>query len=452
VFDKVSDQGAAKHFAQRSDFRMFSARAAGFLGLSTWLALAGMAWCATPPIPAPPGPVTTSSPAGSARYPLAPEALGLMLQVLGKLEEHVEDKDLVSIHAEDVILQAGLQALVQQVQHVPAEQREAFQSEVIQLGRQVGELHLAADLRHQSDAEGELRRVQATFQHIKSYFPRNILAAAQASAEHYVCPVHSEVQGRKTDHCSKCGQSLEQEVRLLPEFCGFPLTSGPSLTATVRVERALVAGQPTDAVLKLARTDGAAVYPSDLMVSHTERIHLLLIDAALADFHHEHPRYTGVPGEYAFRFTPQASGSYRAWAEVRSQPMGLQELITTLIPGSSTNESPAVPRDRTSVTNRLGIARPIVGRLRVSDTEGKPYTQLEPVMDAFAHLVGFYEDGRSILHIHPRGMPLLNAKARGGPELEFQFYTTRRGLVRLFAQIRARGELLTIPFALQIGP
>src|SRR5580765_1054223 len=83
VFDKVSDQGAAKHFAQWSDFRMFSARAAGFLGLSTWLALAGMAWCATPPIPAPPGPVTTSSPAGSARYPLAPEALGLMLQVLG---------------------------------------------------------------------------------------------------------------------------------------------------------------------------------------------------------------------------------------------------------------------------------------------------------------------------------------------------------------------------------
>lgn len=260
-----------------------------FLGLSIWLAFAGLAWSATPPLPAPPGPVTTSAPAGSGRYPLAPEALGLMLQVLGKLEEHVEDKDLVSIHAEDVILQAALQALVQQVQHVPAEQREAFQREVIQLGRQVGELHLAADLRHQSDAEGELRRVQATFQQIKSYFPRNILAAAQALAEHYVCPVHSEVQGKKTDHCSKCGQSLEQEVRLLPEFCGFPLTSGPSLTATVRVERTLVAGQPTDAILKLARTDGAAVYPSDLMVSHTERIHLLLIDGALADFHHEHP-------------------------------------------------------------------------------------------------------------------------------------------------------------------
>jgi hypothetical protein len=145
----------------------------------------------------------------------------------------------------------------------------------------------------------------------------------------------------------------------------------------------------------------------------------------------------------------------------------LLELITTVIPGSSTNGRPSAPRDQSAITNatvaglrcelifaanRVGIARPIVGRLRVSDAEGNPYTQLEPVMDAFAHLVGFYEDGRSILHIHPKGLPLLNAKARGGPELEFQFYTTRRGFVRLFAQIRAQGELLTIPFALQIGP
>ncbi|HXJ72280.1 MAG TPA: hypothetical protein VNM37_05490, partial [Candidatus Dormibacteraeota bacterium] len=152
MFDKVSDKGAAKHFAQWSNFRMFSARAAGFLGLSFWLAFAGLAWSATPPIPAPPGPVTTSSPAGSARYPLAPEALGLMLQVLGKLEEHVEDKDLVSIHTEDVILQAGLQALVQQVQHVPAEQQKAFQHKMIQLDQQVSELHLTTDLRHQSNA------------------------------------------------------------------------------------------------------------------------------------------------------------------------------------------------------------------------------------------------------------------------------------------------------------
>ena len=79
AFDKVSDQGAAKHFAQWSNFRMFSARAAGFLGLSTWLAFAGLAWSATPPILVPPGPVTTSSFVGSARYPFASEVFGLML-------------------------------------------------------------------------------------------------------------------------------------------------------------------------------------------------------------------------------------------------------------------------------------------------------------------------------------------------------------------------------------
>jgi heavy metal-binding protein len=397
---------------------------------------------------------------------MAPEALGLMLQVMGKLEDHVTDKDLVSIHAEDVILQAGLHALVQQIQHVPAGQREAFEREVVQLGQRVGALHLAADLRRQDEAEGELRLVQATFTRIEAYFPRAILTAAQAAADRYTCPVHSDIQGKKTDHCSKCGQALEQEIRLLPEFCGFPVSSGSSLTATVRVDRPLVAGEPALAVLKLARTDASAVYPSDLMVTHTERIHLLLIDAALSDFHHEHPQYSGVPGEFTFRFTPRSSGNYRAWAEVRPQPMGLQEYLPTLVPGSSTNDAPGVLRDRTPktsatagglrcellfATNRLDIARPIIGRLRVSQSDGTPYTQLEPVMDAFAHLVGFYEDGRSVLHVHPKGPGLLGAKARGGPELEFQFYTTRRGYVRLFAQIRAGGELLTLPFGIPIG-
>src|SRR5262245_51296907 len=88
--EEVSDQGAAK--------LKYSIRAPGFLCLSFWLGFAAMAWSATPPpSPSPAGLVATSSPAGTARYPLAPEALGLMLQVLDKLEDHVEDKDLVSI-------------------------------------------------------------------------------------------------------------------------------------------------------------------------------------------------------------------------------------------------------------------------------------------------------------------------------------------------------------------
>ena len=98
----------------------------------------------------------------------------------------------------------------------------------------------------------------------------------------------------------------------------------------------------------------------------------------------------------------------------------------------------------------LKVGKPIAGRLRITDGAGKPFTQLEPVMDSFAHLVGFYEDRKTVLHIHPNGAPVLSPGARGGPDLEFQFYAMRPGVVRLFAQVQIADAPKIVPFAIQI--
>ena len=223
--------------------------------------------------------------------------------------------------------------------------------------------------------------------------------------------------------------------------------------------------EPVTALLKLTRSsDGTPVYPSELIVTHTERVHLLLVDSTLSDYHHEHPHHTRVPGEYSFAFTPGRPGPYQVWADLRPQPMGLQEYAGTMIPSTTASRGPV---DRT-VTNRVGadgfgfelivpagrlrFARPNVVRLRVTGPDGTPFTQLEPFMSAFGHLVGFYEDGRGVVHVHPRGPAIYDREARGGPELEFQFYTTQRGFVRLFAQVQISAGSKYVPFGVYIGP
>jgi hypothetical protein len=73
-------------------------------------------------------------------------------------------------------------------------------------------------------------------------------------------------------------------------------------------------------------------------------------------------------------------------------------------------------------------------------------------MGAFAHLVGFNEDYKTVTHMHPKGPPVFDRAARGGPELEFQIYALRPGFVRFFAQVQIDGRSRFVPFGLQVAP
>jgi hypothetical protein len=88
----------------------------------------------------------------------------------------------------------------------------------------------------------------------------------------------------------------------------------------------------------------------------------------------------------------------------------------------------------------------------VTDATGKPVTQLAPVMNAFSHLVGFYDDYRSIVHIHPEGGEITNSELRGGPTMTFRLYPPRAGHLRLYCQVLHQGRMLFAPFDLNIAP
>jgi len=398
----------------------------------------------------------------SAAFSSAAEALGLMMQVVGNLEEKVQNKDLTSLHSEDLILGASLTAIIQQTNRMELAGRENFNGDVTQFARQVAALHFAGDTQQQDLAEKQFRLVREAFERITQHFPPKTVASAQAAASQYLCPAHRDVRGQKTDFCPKCGAPMNQLVRLLPAYCGFPTAARQSVRATVRISKPLAVGEPVNAYLRLSKTDGSPVYPYDLITAHTERIHLLIIDSSLSDYHHEHPRPTSVAGEYAFSFTPRKAGGYFVWADLRPEPLGLQEYATTVISALVPAE-PLTDRtvnhkvtvdglnyELTFATDQLTVDRPIPGRLRITQADGTPFAQLEPFMAAFAHLVGFNEDCKTVLHIHPKGPPALNPKERGGPELEFQLYTHKPGFVRLFAQVQIGGASKFAPFGIQI--
>src|SRR6185369_1252020 len=95
--------------------------------------------------------------------------------------------------------------------------------------------------------------------------------------------------------------------------------------AAIQTDAMLEVGKPIKGTLRLKQLTGAPVLITDLRVVHTERIHLLIIDPTLTDYHHVHPVPTKTPGEYEFTFTPQKPGTYRAWADLRTTMTGFQE-------------------------------------------------------------------------------------------------------------------------------
>jgi len=228
----------------------------------------------------------------------------------------------------------------------------------------------------------------------------------------------------------------------------------PSTTvlAEVHYEKPLEVGRQFDAVLHLKHIGiGDPVVAEELRETHTQKIHLLIVDSGLSDYHHEHPIALSSHGDYSFSFTPQKPGPYLVWADVRPVATGFEEYAAARIPAATAPE-PISDKATSLATDVDGLHyllrfdetplhanRPARAHLRVTTANGKPFTALEPLMGAYAHIAGFSEDLKTVLHLHPEGMLPREPSDRAGPDLAIRFYSVRPGFFRLFAQVQING-------------
>ena len=276
--------------------------------------------------------------------------------------------------------------------------------------------------------------------------------------------MHPEIVGSKGVACPKCGMPLEQIARPQPlEADRKPVRN--TVEAQVRTDGPLTVDKPVKAYLSLRdRFTGEPVTLEKLREVHTQKIHLLIIDTSLTDYHHEHPApVTPDSGDYVFTFTPSKSGPYRVWADLEPVSTRFQEYAVADIPADSTGE-PVTGKltklqadvsglhfDLELSPQEIRILQVITATLRVYDRKGIPFRQLEPIMGTYAHLVGFYEDRQAVVHCHPTGKNPLRSEDRGGPELQFKFGAIRPGLIRLFCQVQINGASIFAPFSVMVG-
>ena len=255
---------------------------------------------------------------------------------------------------------------------------------------------------------------------------------------------------------------------------GFVLTDTP------------VAGEPFTFDLILSDGEGRPVTTDDLMVVHDHKLHVLVVDEALEDYTHTHPK-PGPDGLYRVIFTPEFARTYRVWADYRlaeagdhdhehddhshdehdhhdhhaegSVPIAVSEaLIVGEEAGPDLSGDDVLTATAGGLTYTLltdgalttgGSERLII---KVTGPDGAPFEALEPIMGAYAHLVGFNRGATEMVHAHPEGDHPHGAASRGGPDLEFEVTFMEPGPYRLFLQTMVNGNEQTVSFTPSIEP
>jgi hypothetical protein len=229
--------------------------------------------------------------------------------------------------------------------------------------------------------------------------------------------------------------------------------------ATADTQGSFGDGKPVSVSLHVHDAAGAPMGPDQFQTVHEQKLHVLVVDPSLSDYRHVHPEYLGN-GEWRFSFLPRFDRPYRLWLD--ATPVGGSQHYAMVTINQAGERVPA---------HKLLASRARMGDLEATlsfDTppragemaaaridlsrDGKPFAALEPVMGAYAHIVGIGEDWASIAHVHPLGAGPHAPGDRGGPQLRFHLEPARPGYLALWAQLRVDGKDVFIPFGIEVQP
>jgi hypothetical protein len=246
-----------------------------------------------------------------------------------------------------------------------------------------------------------------------------------------------------------------------PQF--LPVTTARSPVTLGVSPNSIRRGEPQDFVVTLTTSSGKKIGPVDLLVAHTRKLHLMVVDPSLRDYQHVHPEVGPTPEEWSVSFTPKFAGDYRVFADFTptATARGLYASADISVSGEAVAQgeitrnwtaalgdyrfdlrpkSPPVrtrtPADLTLVIQRHDGAEVVLGT----------------VMDAFAHLVAFDRERTGFAHLHPRETDLSTPLDPRAPELHFQVTIPEGGLYVIWAQMVLDGAEVFVPFWFDVEP
>jgi hypothetical protein len=241
-----------------------------------------------------------------------------------------------------------------------------------------------------------------------------------------------------------------------------PKAEAGGVTAFLSGQMPVMAGKEQQLTLRLTDKTGAPLPPERLDVVHTQVVHLLILDQSLSDYQHVHPRPGKEQGSYSFSFTPKTGHDYRVWVDMTPKG-GQQVYIPVSLKGTAACKTSCVDTKQVLSLRRGGRSFslsfdrkvrkgiPSMATLSVTDSNGQPVKRLEPVMGAYAHVVGITETGNGIAHVHPMGEEPAADTDRGCSPLTFHIEPKQAGFLKIWAQLVIDGEEIFVPFGIIVG-
>lgn len=354
------------------------------------------------------------------------EAWGAINGLRENLATQVAAKNLKPVHELSEQLTEALIQLREASKDLPADKLKRVQGAVANLTKVLDGAHDAADEGSQSGTEKQLKVIDGLLKVLASQYPAAIAAARPLAMGH---------EGHGGAH----GESTVQ-VAFVPA-------------------KAPEAGVSVPVIVKLTTKDGRPVTSADLELAHTKLVHLLIVDSSLTNYLHEHPVET-APGEWSFVFSPTTGGVYTVFADLLPKATGAQEYARTTVTVGGTIRplDPSLNLSATVDGYRFDLKIPAnepltVGSaslisVQVTSPDGTPVTNLEPIMAAFAHGVGFTADLSGVLHVHPMGKEPEMDSERGGPDLSFHLQPAQPGFFKFYVQVQIDGQSKFASFGL----
>lgn len=247
-----------------------------------------------------------------------------------------------------------------------------------------------------------------------------------------------------------------------PQFIPVVAAKSPVALALTS-DRAPTPRQEVRFLLTLRTASGKPIAPGDLLVTHTRRLHLLIVDPTLQDYQHVHPEPGKRAGEWEFALTPGRPGAYRVFADFTpaATARGLYASADFNVPGEvarvirATNSTAQIPGYNFELAMpalfRAGVPTDLKFRIETPGAAKRPVS-LQPVMGAFAHLVAFDEARSGFAHLHPKEVDLSQPPDPLRPELTFKVTIPQPGRYVIWAQVNLDGREVFVPFWVDVLP